>query len=205
MITCDVYEDATICTPSALNMQGRIGGQRSGVNNWDLTFKALTAAKARIQTMNQTKAFSKPCLDDLAKLKLPDDSLSGERSVRSSDVATKLNSVNIYDGNTSWRPIAEIVNGVPFYGTVGLLFSPNNEQGLSIQALTLGNTQYYAEDLYAMDPNLLAGTLMHETLHSLGFSDTDLENKLIGTGSGVSDTTNIAKLLGTDCFGYRGN
>jgi len=47
----------------------------------------------------------------------------------------------------------------------------------------------------------VAGAVMHELLHNMGFSDHDIQMGLFGLG-GVSDITdNITQKLKTDCFG----
>jgi len=65
------------------------------------------------------------------------------------------------------------------------------------------NTTYFGEGVDAnASPDKVAGDVMHELLHSLGFTDDAIQAAFFGHTT--YDTGNISDRLATDCFGSNG-
>jgi hypothetical protein len=100
----------------------------------------------------------------------------------------------------------DMPNGTLVTGMVWTFFdpsSPNYIRGLDAVTVTNDNTTYFGEGVDAnASPDKVAGDVMHELLHSLGFTDKAIQTAFFGHTTYY--TGNISDRLATDCFGSNG-
>jgi hypothetical protein len=75
--------------------------------------------------------------------------------------------------------------------------TPNSNQ----QYWMPGSTTFKPGTTIPMTQSRLFGMVLHELLHNLGFSDTDIQLSLGGPSMVSSNTDNISVRLTADCYG----
>lgn len=166
--------------------------------SWADTRRSLRSATGKIATAT----YSDQCVNDIHSLKKSDGS-----ELRVSDVRSLANMEDFRDATTaSAQATLMLPNGTTATGPISSFFdpkSPNYVSGLYAFTPFSDSVSYWAPaDTSGTDPNRLAGTVMHELLHSLGFTDTAIQSAFTLSVT-ASDTDNISRKLATDCFGWR--
>jgi hypothetical protein len=175
-------------------------GQSAGNPAWGSALLKLRAAEKTIQSAT----FSQQCLNDIHSIKNPDGS-----SLSAQQIREEAGSLTLINGATSSDVVTfPLPNGQVFTGPISQVFTPGNPNYQSgVDALTPNgtNTEYWATGFAnGANASYLAGSLMHEILHNLGFGDTQIQSSIPGLT--VSPyTSNISDKLATDCFGWTGN
>ena len=175
-------------------------GQSAGNPNWGNTLLSLRTAEKTIQSAT----FSQQCLNDIHSIKNPDGS-----SLSTQQIREEAGSLTLVNGATSNDVVTlPLPNGQVFTGPVSQVFTPGNpnyQSGVKALTQTGTNTEYWAPNFSnGLNASYIAGSLMHEIIHNLGFGDTQIQSSIPGLT--VSPyTSNISDKLATDCFGWTGN
>jgi hypothetical protein len=157
--------------------------------------RALQVAAKKVASAT----YSDDCLSDIHALKNADGTQLSAVSVR--DQAKN----EVFADATTASAQSTIVfpSGKTVTASISSFFDPNSPnylKGISAFTPFSASTSYWLPgDTSSTDYNVLAGAVMHELLHSLGFTDSAIQKAF---GLAVTDLTeNISKKLTTDCFG----
>jgi RHS repeat-associated protein len=175
---------------------GSSSGAVASSGPWSDTNTALKRSANRIAT----GVYSEDCVTLIHRLKTAKGS-----ELRVSAVRDQAAGAILANATTSNQIGTLILPDRTVTGPIWSFFDPksaNYVKGLYAFAPLSGSTSYWAPGSQSgIDENKLAGMVMHEILHNMGFTDTAMQDafKIAVTGA----TDNISEKLATDCFGYR--
>jgi RHS repeat-associated protein len=180
------------------------GSQRGGSGSpgsWLTTFSDLAMAASLISDDYNMMDSNPDCAQDLQAITGPD----GQHPTLSDLQKAASNAQFTNPATSSTYVETPLTPGLvsPVMAPVNWIFDNYSIPGpyfLHAMVPTLGSNQIYwrAGDTLGMSRSDIAGAVMHELLHTMGYSDKQIQTGLFGTTS--VQTVNISDRLAKDCF-----